>query len=500
MIKKLALAILLSTSLSSAALSNDGVLDVAAPFEIKGADPSLSGDIFLKMDIAETLVNADTAGRLLPGLAESWSVSDDGLKWRFVLREGVSFHDGSPFTAFAAAAALDIARSKKGLLSTAPIESIAADGPDLVVSLTQPFGALPAFLAEYRSQILAPSAYSADGMATSVIATGPFKVTELQAPMSLKTERNEAYWGDKPAIEKASYSAIGRAETRALMAESGDADFVFNLDPASVQRLSSVDSVEVFSVSIPRTLMLKLNAADPHFDTVNERKALSLAIDRAGLASAVLRYPAAADQMFPPAMAEWHEEGASPLGFDPETAKSLLAQEGWTPGADGILEKDGQRFEVELLTYPDRPELPLVAAVLEQMFADVGIKAVINSTNFSEIPAKHADGTLQMALFARNFGLVPDPIGTLLQDYAPGGDWGAMGWENTELTGLVGKLAKGTGADADRARVSAILNEELPVIPIAWYQQTAAASKAVTGAFVDPYERSFGLRSMKWAQ
>lgn len=500
MIKKLALVILLSTSLSSAALSNDGVLDVAAPFEIKGADPSLSGDIFLKMDIAETLVNADTTGRLLPGLAENWSVSDDGHKWRFVLREGVSFHDGSPFTAAAAAAALDIARAKKGLLSNAPIESIAADGSDLVISLKEPFGALPAFLAEYRSQILAPSAYSADGMATSVIATGPFKVTELQAPMSLRTKRNETYWGDKPAIENASYSAIGRAETRALMAESGDADFVFNLDPASVQRLSSVDNVEIFSVSIPRTLMLKLNAADPHFDTVNERKALSLAIDRAGLASAILRYPAAADQMFPPAMAEWHEQGASPLSFDPEAAKSLLAQEGWTPGADGTLEKDGQRFEVELLTYPDRPELPLVAAVLEQMFADVGIKAVINSTNFSEIPAKHADGTLQLALFARNFGLVPDPIGTLLQDYAPGGDWGAMGWENKELTGLVGKLAKGTGSESDRARVSAILNEELPVIPIAWYQQTAAASKAVTGAFVDPYERSFGLRSMTWAQ
>jgi len=138
MIKKLALAVLLSPSLSSAALSSDGVLDVAAPFEIKGADPSLSGDIFLKMDIAETLVNAYTTGRLLPGLAESWSVTDDGLKWRFVLREGVTFHDGSPFTA--AAAALDIARAKKGLLSNAPIDAIAADGSDLVISLKEPFG------------------------------------------------------------------------------------------------------------------------------------------------------------------------------------------------------------------------------------------------------------------------------------------------------------------------------------------------------------------------
>ncbi|VVT16389.1 ABC transporter substrate-binding protein [Hoeflea sp. EC-HK425] len=203
MIKKLALAILLSTSLCSAALSSDGVLDVAAPFEIKGADPSLSGDIFLKMDIAEALVNADATGRLLPGLAESWSVSGDGLIWRFVLREG-AFHDGSPFTPEAAAAALDIARAKKGLLSAAPIESIVADGCDLVISLKEPFGALPAFLAEYRSKILAPSAYGADGIATSVIATGPFKVTELQAPMSLKTKRNGhvVKLDDRPAMAR----------------------------------------------------------------------------------------------------------------------------------------------------------------------------------------------------------------------------------------------------------------------------------------------------------
>jgi peptide/nickel transport system substrate-binding protein len=130
-------------------------------------------------------------------------------------------------TSLSSAAALDIARAKKGLLSNAPIEAIAADGSDLVISLKEPFSALPAFLAEYRSQILAPLAYGVDGMATSVIATGPFKVTGLQAPMSLKTERDEAYWGDKPAIAKASYSAIGRAETRALMVESGGADFVF---------------------------------------------------------------------------------------------------------------------------------------------------------------------------------------------------------------------------------------------------------------------------------
>lgn len=500
MFKKLFATVALVAGLSTNAFAGDGVLDVVAPFEIKGPDPSLSGHIFTKMDIAETLVDADTRGRLQAGLATSWAASDDGLTWRFELRQNVTFHDGSPLTGEAAAKALIHALGKAGLLAKAPITGIAADGETVVFTLSEPFAALPAFLAEYRSQVLAPASYGADGMAVSVIGTGPFKVTELQAPLSLKAERYDAYWGEAPKIEKVTYSAVSRAETRALMAESGDAEFVFNLDPASVKRLSSADDVTVHSVSIPRTLMLKVNASHPYFDSPAERRALSAAIDRAGLAEAILRYPAAADQMFPPAMGQWHQAALRTLVYDPELAKSSLADQGWEPGADGILVRDGKRFEVELLTYPDRPELPLVSAVLEQLFAQVGIAIRINSTNFSEIPAKHAAGTLELALFARNFGLVPDPIGTLLQDYAPTGDWGAMGWENTELTGLVKALARGDGTDADRARVAAILQEDLPVIPIAWYQQTAAVSKDVTGAMIDPFERSFGLKGMAFTE
>ena len=94
---------------------------MVAPFEIKDADPVTGGKFFIKMDIAETLVNADAEGRLTPGLATDWHVSDDGLEWRFALRQGVTFHDGSAFTAEAASKALNVARAKPGLLETAPI-------------------------------------------------------------------------------------------------------------------------------------------------------------------------------------------------------------------------------------------------------------------------------------------------------------------------------------------------------------------------------------------
>lgn len=478
----------------------DPVIDVVAPFEIQSAEPSTSGHIFTRMGIAETLVDADPQGRLLPGLATGWTVSDDGLTWRFALRQGVRFHDGSAMTAGAVVNALEIARAKPGPVAGLPIAAITAEDGAVTITLTEPRAALPAFLAESRAQILAPAAYGADGQAVAVIGTGPYRVAELTPPLSLRATAFGDYWGQAPHTSEVTYTAVGRAETRALMAESGDADFVFNLDPASVTRLSQSPAVEVMSVAIPRTLLLKVNAAHPFLNTPEARQALSLAIDRAGIAQAVLRYPEGANQLFPPAIGAWHNDAIQPLQHDVAAAQALLAAQGWDAGSDGILMRDGQRFALTLTTYPDRPELPLVAAVLEQQFRAIGVEVTINTTNSSEIPAGHQAGTLELGLLARNFALIPEPIGTVLSDFAPTGDWGAMGWDNPEIVALAQALARGEGGDTERARISAILQAELPVIPIAWYQQTLALRAGIDGAVIDPWERNFGLAGLRLPQ
>jgi peptide/nickel transport system substrate-binding protein len=486
--------------LATTSARGDDVLRVAAPFEIVSPDPAISGSIFTRMSIAETLVDVDGDGRLTPGLATGWEVSADGLTWRFAIRQGVSFHDGAALTAEAAAAALNVARVKPGLLDRTPITAIFADGDAVRVSLSEPLSALPAFLAEYRAQILAPDSYSPDGVMTAVIGTGPYRVATLTPPQSLTATAFPGYWGAAPAIADVAYAAVGRAETRALLAESGDAEFVYGLDPATVTRLRGSDAVTVDAAPIPRSLLLKVNAAHPFLAPVEARRALSLAIDRAGLAQAVLRYPEGADQLFPPSVAGWHSDSLAPLAYDPAEARRLLEGLGWAAGSDGVLVRDGERFALTLTTYPDRPELPLAAAVLEQMFRAIGIAVTIDSTNSSEIPARHAAGTLELGLLARNFALVPDPIGTMLQDYAPTGDWGAMGWENPAFVDLLGRIARGEAGDEARAEAAAILQADLPVIPIAWYQQTLAASNRVTGAAIDPWERTFGLPAIRWAE
>lgn len=488
-------ALLLSAALP--AFATDGVLDVVAPFEISGADPVQSGHIFLKMDVTETLVDADATGKLLPGLATEWSVSEDALRWQFVLRDGVLFHDGTKMDAQAVAASLNRSRANGGLLAKAPIADIhAADARTVAFDLSAPFAMLPAMLAEYRSAIISPASFDAEGKVAEVVGTGAYRVTRFEPPNVLGVEAFGPYWGTPAEISQATYQAASRAETRALMAESGDADVTLYLDPASVTRLQGAKGLELITASIPRVLMLKVNGEV--FDQAT-RKALSLAIDREGIAKAVLRFPNGASQMFPPGMSDWHDSDLAPLAYDVAAAKAALTDAGWAAGGGEVLTRDGKSLEVEILTFPDRPELPLVAAVLQQQFAAVGAKATINSTNFSEIPARHQNGTLSTALFARNFGLVPNPVGTLLQDYAPSGDWGAMGWQNEAFTAGVKAMAAGTAPEGTRQELIATLHAEMPVLPIAWYQLSMAVSDAVTGVVVDPFERTLGLASVKWA-
>lgn len=492
----------LAAALITAALPAmaDDTLDVVAQFEIQSPEPSTSGYIFTRMGITETLTNADPQGVLTPGLATEWAASEDGLSWTFTLRDGVRFHDGTAMTAEAVAAALDIARAKPGPLAKTPITAIEATDGAVVITLSEPFAALPAYLAHFSAQILAPDAYGAEDAGVAAIGTGPYKITELSPPLSLKAEAFGDYWGPAPHVPHVSYSAVSRVETRALMAESGDADFVFGLDLASVARLGLSDTATVHSVAIPRVLLIKVNAGHPALSEPEARQALSLAIDRDGIAKAVLRYPEGATQLFPPSVGDWHNDSLAPLSYNPEKAKELLLGLGWIMGRDGILTRDGERFALTLTTYPDRPELPLVAAVLEQQFRAIGVELTINTTNSSEISAGHADGSLDLGLIARNFGLIPNPVGTILSDYAPAGDWGAMGWQNDEITELAHSVARGDAGASERARITEILQTELPIIPIAWYRQTLAVAKAVEGVVIDPWERTFGLSELKLSQ
>lgn len=500
--RALALAISL-TAASFPVVAQAQALKIAGPWEIAGIEPAQTGYVFSRLQVAETLVTTDKEGKLAPGLAESWTVSDDGRIWRFPIRQNAVFHDGSKVTAEAATESLRRAVAGMGVLSQAPIAEISSDGGAVVIRLDEPFSALPAYLVHFSTIILAPSSYDAAGKITHIVGSGPYKIKALTPPQKLELEDSKTWWGGKPGIGEVTYLAVGQGETRALMAESGEADLVFSMLPVSVDRLKANPKLDVRIATIPRTRILKVNAASPFFDTVEERQAISLAIDRPGITKVILRNPQlAATQLFPPAMPGWYVSDLEPLTRDLAKAKELLAKAGWKPGSDGILEQDGKRFSVTLLTYASWPELPPIATAIQAQLRQVGIDAKVSVGNSSEIPARHKDGTLEMGLISRLYSIVPDPVGTLVGDYGPGGsDWGATGWESTEIQDVVTKLSA-TSDPAARAPLQRqavdILQRELPSIPVTWSELAIVSSKRVTGVEVDPLEVNYGVAAIRW--
>lgn len=480
-------------------------LRVVGPFEVHSLDPILDGEIFTRLEVAETLVTADEEGLLAPGLATSWDSSDRDTVWTFELPADATFHDGSPVTAQAVVDSLDLAAQQEASpLAGVPVRAMRAEGERVVIELTSPYSLLPAVLTHYSAQVLAPAAYAEDGHVDEVIGTGPYRVDSVQLPAEVETVVFEDYRGERPEVEQVTFQAVSRPEQRAIMAASGQADVVFGLEPAGRERVEAADGVVMASSLQPRTILLKVNAEHPVLGDARVRRALSAALDREAMAQAVLREPElAATQLLPPSLGQWQAD-VEPLTHDEAAALSLFEDAGWTPGADGVLERDGEPLELTLTTYPDRPELPALATAIQASWRDVGVDLTVDVTNSSEIPAGHADGSLELGLLAKHFALVSDPLIDIDTVLAEGGgsDWGAMRWEDEDVRAALDALKSGLPEDeASRARETVVrtVQEQLPVIPVSWYRMNAAVTEDVDGFVIDPLETSWRLSSLSWS-
>ena len=483
--------------------AHDDTIRVAGPFEVHSVAPAESSGLFTRLEVAETLVSSDLEGDLQPGLSPEWSESGDGLSWTFELPTGATFHDHAPVTAAAAVQSLEAAYAEAASpLSAAPVDSFAVDGDAVRIDLDEPYPALPAVLTHYSTVVLAPSSWEGDRI-TSVVGTGPYEVEEIELPAKVDVARFDGFRGEAPAIEHVSFQAVSRPESRALMAISDQADVVFGLEPSGRQRVDGSDEATMVTSLQPRSLMMKVNMADPVLEDVRVREALSLALDRESMADAVLREEdLAATQLFPPSLTAWHQRDLEPLDHDTAAASALLDEAGWQEGADGVRTKDGEPLRLTLTTYPDRPELPALATAIQAELKEVGVAVTVDVTNSSEIPARHADGTLQLGLLAKHLALVTDPLVTAAETFAEeGSDWGVMGWRNTEVADALDELEAGTdeaGAADDRAVIATAAQEQLPLIPVAWYRMNAAVSTHLDGFVMDPLERTWHLSETTW--
>lgn len=480
-----------------------GTLRIAGPFEVHSLDPAADGEIFTRLQVAETLVTSDTEGQLAPALATAWTSSKDYTTWKFDLVDEATFHDGTALTADVVVAALEKAAAVTASpLADVPIAQMRAEGGSVVIDLEDPYFTLPAVLTHYSTAILAPAAYDGNRV-TEVIGTGPYRIDEIELPAAITTIRSETWRGEAPEVERVSFQSVSRAESRALMAVSDQADVVFGLEPAGRQRVDSSDDVRMESSLQPRTILMKVNAGHPILGDVRVRRALSLALDREAMAEAVLREKElAATQLLPPSLEAWQAD-VEPLVHDTEGARRLLAEAGWEPDDDGDLRKDGKPLRLNLLTYPDRAELPALATAIQAQLGEIGVEIDVEVANSSEVPARHADGSIELALIAKHFALVSDPLVDVATVFAAdGADWGVTGWSSPAVQDAVSGLEEGAIGDVAQQHRDTIVRtaqEELPLVPVAWYRMNAAVSDDVEGFVMDPLETSWRITDLRWA-
>ncbi len=482
---------------------NPQTLTISGPFEFSSQDLAKDGFLFSRLQVVEALVGINHKSELVPLLAEAWEQSEDRLTWVFNIRENVTFHDGTPLNASAVVVSLKQAMARPGVIKRAPIASVEAIDNQVVIKLTKPFVPMLSVLSHYSVSIVSPHSFNDAGEVTTLFGTGPYQIEELVPPHKALVKAYSNFRGEQPNILRVSYLAGHRSESRALLAQTGQADLVYTLDPLSLETLQAAENLNTHVVSMPRTVLIKLNNEHPFLNHADIRKAMSLALDREGIADHVLRLPGSeAYELFSPALGVWHLSGYGVSTRNLEQAKTLLSAHGWSLNAENKLEREGQVFEINLTTYSDRPELPLIATAIQAQLAEVGITVDISIDNSSAIPSKHHDGTLEMALIARNFGSVVDPLALLINDFAThkGSDWGPTNWSSNEFSDILNALSVESNVDEYRKMVpkaSQLLADEMPLIPISYYQQIISVNSRVENFSFDPFEINYRVAEMR---
>ncbi|TKW68612.1 MAG: ABC transporter substrate-binding protein [Paracoccus denitrificans] len=322
--------------LASPALAAQDTITLGMVLEPPSLDPTGNAaaaiDEVVYANVFEGLTKFGSDGAILPALASSWDVEDDGKTYVFHLHEGVKFHDGADFNADDVVFTLDRARAED---STNPqktlfegIASVEAVDPVTVrVSLSAPDGLFP-FKMAWGDAVMLDEA-SVGNEATQPVGTGPFKFTEWRQGDSIRLDAFDGYWGDKPALQTATFRFIGDPTAAFAAVMAGDVD-AFPIYP-SPETLAQLEADPRFKVIVGTTegeTILTMNKAVPPLDNVKVREAIAHAINRQEIIDgALFGYGTPIGTHFAPHHPDYVDL-TEKSAYDPEMAKALLAEAG----------------------------------------------------------------------------------------------------------------------------------------------------------------------------
>ena len=403
-------------------------------------DPHITDSVEAGMvfrQIYDTLVYRDSeTHEFLPGLANAWEVSADGLVYTFHLRQDVRFHDGTRFDAAAVARNIDRifdaeinslkARALLGPLSRYEI----LDDFTLRIILFEPYAPLLDGLAQPFLGMASPQALDAyDRLRYQFhqVGTGPFVLDSYLPGDRIALRRSADYAGapiyaprDGQEAQRIELVVLaqGSESEQALLA--GTVDIIDSIPPAAAQNLSGSSSIQLLLTDIPgQTVQLLLNTARPPLSDPTLRQALLLATNRIAIIDTVFfNYSAVAWAPLSQRTGFSHRGYVNEFAFDIGAAQALLAQAGYADSdEDGILERAGEPLQLRMIV-PPWGQLPAVAAFLKAQWRSIGIELSIEPVPGSERLLTRLRAGEYDLVPVENYGIDPAILGLVFLDSA----------------------------------------------------------------------------------
>ena len=477
---------------------------------VSGIDPHVNSNSELGIvlrQVYDTLLYRDPVTKeIVAGLAQDWSISDDGLTYTFNLREGVTFHDGTLLDAEAVAANIQritdpATASQKARQLLGPIASYEIiDAYTINLILSEPYTPLLDALSQVYLAIGSPKAFEEHGLLRyqfHQVGTGPFIFSEYLPDEKIILKRNPAYtWGPsfygalpENAVDEIEFRFFRDPATRAAALRNGEAQVMGEILPTDARALTNDPAFKVIPVPIPgQPLQFYMNLKKAPTDNLAVRQAILYGSNRAGIGDAV--YQGFSPVAWGPlsAITPFYNPNVNNLyAYNEEQARAVLALGGYSDSDnDGFMDKDGEALEI-IIIQPPWGLLPQVAQLLQDQWRSIGIRAVIEPVpNFPTLLEKVKSGEYNLIAFDTS-GLDPSILNTRYLG-ASLDNW--TGYSGSDLDRLLVEATR-TQDEAQRretyAQIQAIIMQEALILPIRDYVNLNAHTARLTGLQYDPY-------------
>jgi peptide/nickel transport system substrate-binding protein len=432
-----------------------------------------------------------------PALAEGWEISEDGTSYMFVLREGVTFHDGTPLKAsdvkFTFERLVDPATASTGASELASMKSIEVnDDRTVVMTLHAPDASLLATLAGGTCVIYSEEFVKANNNDVSQVAmgTGPFKFVEYVPNTRIVLERNENYWEEGLPYPDGIEMTIASDDTaRTAAVVTGTVDFIEYAPLRDIPALEADASLKLAGNSNTNIRFIGFNLSKEPFDKPQVRQAIAAVVDReAMLGPTVFGYGTPTEGLFPPDFwAALQQEVRPP---DIERAKALMAE---ADLADG--------FNTTITSWSQYSFLSNAAVVLQEQLRQIGIEAELNLVeNATMVSQVYDPATRDYEIAVTGESAYVDPNTLILPNFKTGESGNFTGYSNQKVDELIEQGIASTDQE-ERAgiyqEIQKTLLEDLPWINLFVANQYEAMKSHVQGYVHIPTGSNASFR-MTW--